>query len=44
MTGPYHIIYSLYDVLKNHNDFVESVKINKNLFEKNGSILKSTFR
>ena len=34
MTGPYHIIYSLYDVLKNHNDFVESVKINKKMFLK----------
>ena len=34
MTGPYHIIYSLYDVLKNHSDFVESVKINKKVFLK----------
>jgi aspartate aminotransferase-like enzyme len=34
MTGPYHIIYSLYDVLKNHSNFAESVKINKRIFLK----------
>ncbi len=34
MTGPYHIIYSLHDVLKKHSDFSESVKINKNIFLK----------
>tara|TARA_Y100000389_G_C17434940_1_gene504906 strand:+ start:1020 stop:1997 length:978 start_codon:yes stop_codon:yes gene_type:complete len=34
MTGPYHIIYSLYDVLKNHSNFSESVKINKKIFLK----------
>ncbi len=34
MTGPYHIIYSLYDVLKNHSNFAESVKINKKIFLK----------
>ncbi|MBD1140974.1 hypothetical protein IDH20_02275 [Pelagibacterales bacterium SAG-MED39] len=34
MTGPYHAIYSLYDVLKNHNDFKYSVKINKKFFLK----------
>ena len=34
MTGPYHIIYSLHDVLKKHSDFLESVKINKKIFLK----------
>ena len=34
MTGPYHIIYSLYDVLNKHSDFAESVKVNKKLFLK----------
>ncbi len=29
MTGPYHTICSLYEVLKKHNDFKYSVKINK---------------
>ena len=34
MTGPYHTIYSLYDVLKQHSDFSYSVKINKKIFLK----------
>lgn len=34
MTGPYHSILSLYHVLKNHDSFRESVKINKNIFLK----------
>ena len=29
MTGPYHTILSLYDVLRNYEDFKYSVKINK---------------
>ena len=29
MTGPYHTICSLYEILKKHNDFKYSVKINK---------------
>ena len=29
MTGPYHSICSLYDVLKNYNDFKYAVTINK---------------
>lgn len=32
MTGPYHAIYSLDLVLKNHSDFLYSVKINKKKF------------
>lgn len=35
MTGPYHSILSLYYVLKNHNSFRESVKINKDIFLRN---------
>ncbi len=34
MTGPYHIIYSLNDVLNKHSDFAESVRVNKKLFLK----------
>ncbi len=34
MTGPYHIIYSLYEVLNKHSDFAESVKVNKKIFLK----------
>jgi len=34
MTGPYHSIQSLYNVLKNHNKFKYSVKINKEKFLK----------
>ena len=34
MTGPYHAIYSLHDVLKNHEDFSYAVKINKKIFMK----------
>jgi len=34
MTGPYHSIYSLFNVLKKHSDFKTSVKINKRLFLK----------
>ncbi len=34
MTGPYHAIYSLDLVLKNHSDFLYSVKINKKKFMK----------
>jgi len=34
MTGPYHTIYSLYEVLKKHSDFRLSVEINKNRFLK----------
>ena len=34
MTGPYHIIYSLFDVLKKHSEYLESVKINKKIFTK----------
>ncbi len=34
MTGPYHPIYSLDLVLKNHSDFLYSVKINKKKFMK----------
>lgn len=34
MTGPYHTICSLYHVLKKHNDFKYSVKINKKKFLK----------
>jgi len=32
MTGPYHSIYSLLEVLPKHNDFKEAVKINKKRF------------
>ena len=32
MTGPYHTICSLYEVLKKHNDFRYSVVINKKKF------------
>ena len=34
MTGPYHAICSLNDVLKNYNDFKYAVKINKKFFLK----------
>ena len=34
MTGPYHSICSLYDVLKNYNDFKYAVTINKKIFLK----------
>lgn len=34
MTGPYHIIYSLNKILKNYNDYLYAVKINKNIFLK----------
>ena len=34
MTGPYHAICSLYDVLKNYNDFKYAVTINKKIFLK----------
>jgi len=34
MTGPYHTIYSLYDVLKKHSSFRASVEINKKIFLK----------
>ena len=34
MTGPYHTICSLYEVLKKHNDFKYSVKMNKKKFTK----------
>ena len=34
MTGPYHIIYSLYEILKNYSDFRYSVLINKKKFLK----------
>ena len=34
MTGPYHTICSLYEVLKKHNDFKYSVKMNKSKFLK----------
>lgn len=34
MTGPYHTIYSLYEVLKNYNDYRYSVYINKQRFLK----------
>ena len=34
MTGPYHTIYSLYDVLKKHSEFKASVIINKKIFLK----------
>ena len=34
MTGPYHSIYSLYNVLKNYNDFKYSVVANKKFFLK----------
>jgi len=34
MTGPYHTIYSLYETLKNHNNFKYSVIINKKKFLK----------
>ncbi len=39
MTGPYHIIYSLYEILKNYNDFKYSVLINKRKFIKKFSNL-----
>ena len=32
MTGPYHAICSLYEILKKYKDFKESVKINKEIF------------
>ena len=32
MTGPYHTIYSLYNVLKNYNDFRYTVLVNKKKF------------
>ena len=35
MTGPYHSIYSLLQVLPKHNDFKQAVKINKKKFETN---------
>ena len=34
MTGPYHTIYSLNKILKNYNDHLYAVKINKNKFLK----------
>lgn len=34
MTGPYHAICSLYNVLKKYNDFKYSVKMNKKIFMK----------
>ena len=34
MTGPYHSIYSLYNVLKNYSDFKYSVVANKKFFLK----------
>ena len=34
MTGPYHTIYSLYNVLKKYNDFKYSVIVNKKRFLK----------
>ena len=34
MTGPYHTIYSLYNVLKKHSEFRASVQINKKIFLK----------
>jgi len=34
MTGPYHSICSLYEILKNYNDFSYAVKINKKIFLK----------
>ena len=34
MTGPYHAIYSLFNVLKNHSKYKSSVQINKKLFLK----------
>ncbi len=34
MTGPYHSICSLYNVLKNFNDFKYAIKINKKFFLK----------
>ena len=35
MTGPYHTICSLYEVLKNHENLKQSVFINKINFLKN---------
>ena len=32
MTGPYHTICSLYEILKKHNELKESVKRNKKRF------------
>ena len=32
MTGPYHAICSLYDVLKNYNKFKHAVVVNKKYF------------
>ena len=32
MTGPYHAIYSLNEVLKNYEDFKYAVEINKKVF------------
>ena len=34
MTGPYHTIYSLYEILKKYNDFKYSVLTNKKIFLK----------
>ena len=34
MTGPYHTIYSLNEILKNYKDHLYSVKINKKIFLK----------
>ena len=34
MTGPYHAICSLNDVLKNYNDFKYAVIVNKKMFLK----------
>ena len=34
MTGPYHAICSLFDVLKSHNDFKYAVVKNKTFLKK----------
>ena len=34
MTGPYHTIYSLFEVLKNYNEFKNTVFVNKKKFIK----------
>ena len=34
MTGPYHVIYSLSEILNNYQDFLYSVKVNKKRFMK----------
>ena len=38
MTGPYHAICSLNDVLKNHNSFKHAVLINKKFFKKDAKL------